>query len=85
MNTQPSGTIAVFGGTGQQGGSVIDSLLSRSARVRALVRSPESDRARALTDRGVELARVEIGDAASLSAALKGVDAFFFMTTPASS
>ncbi len=82
MNTQPSGTIAVFGGTGQQGGSVIDALLSRSARVRALVRSPESDRARALTDRGVELARVEIGDAASLSAALKGVDAFFFMTTP---
>lgn len=26
--------------------------------------------------------RVEIGDAASLSAALRGVDAFFFMTTP---
>jgi uncharacterized protein YbjT (DUF2867 family) len=82
MNTQPSGTIAVFGGTGQQGGSVIDALLSRSAHVRALVRSPESDRARALADRGAELARVEIGDAASLSAALKGVDAFFFMTTP---
>jgi uncharacterized protein YbjT (DUF2867 family) len=66
----------------QKVGEVIDSLLSRSARVRALVRSPESDRARALTDRGVELARVGIGDAASLSAALKGVDAFFFMTTP---
>lgn len=83
MNTQPSGTIAVFGGTGQQGGSVIDSLLTRGAHVRALVRNPESDRAQALADRGVELARVEIDDAASLSAALKGVDAFFFMTTPA--
>jgi len=82
LNTQPSGTIAVFGGTGQQGGSVVDALLSRSARVRALVRNPESDRARALADRGVELARIEIGDAASLSAALKGADAFFFMTTP---
>lgn len=83
MNTQPSGAIAVFGGTGKQGGAVIDSLLARGARVRALVRSPESDRAQALAGRGVELARVEIGDAASLSAALKGVDAFFFMTTPA--
>ena len=72
LNTQPSGTIAVFGGTGQQGGSVVDALLSRSAHVRALVRNPESDRARALADRGVELARIEIGDAASLSAALKG-------------
>jgi uncharacterized protein YbjT (DUF2867 family) len=82
MNTQPSGTIAVFGGTGKQGGSVIDSLLSRGAHVRALVRSPESDRAQALADRRVELARVEIGDAASLSAALKGAGAFFFMTTP---
>jgi uncharacterized protein YbjT (DUF2867 family) len=82
MNTQPSGTIAVFGGTGKQGGSVIDSLLSRSAHVRALVRDPGSDRAQALADRGVELARVELGDAASLSAALRGVDAFFFMTTP---
>jgi uncharacterized protein YbjT (DUF2867 family) len=82
MDTRQSGTIAVFGGTGKQGGSVIDSLLSRSAHVRALVRDPESDRAQALAGRGVELVRVEIGAAASLSAALDGVDAFFFMTTP---
>ena len=75
-------TVAVFGGTGKQGGSVVDSLLARGARVRALVRSPESGKARALADRGVELAPVDIGDAASLSAALEGVDAFFFMTTP---
>lgn len=82
MDTQSSGTIAVFGGTGKQGGSVVDALLARGARVRALVRSPESVKARALADRGVELARITIGDAASLSAALQGVDAFFFMTTP---
>jgi uncharacterized protein YbjT (DUF2867 family) len=82
MNTQPAGTIAVFGGTGKQGGSVIDSLLARGAHVRALVRNPGSDPAQALAGRGVELARIEIGDAASLSAALEGVDAFFFMTTP---
>jgi uncharacterized protein YbjT (DUF2867 family) len=82
MDTQPAGTIAVFGGTGKQGGSVIDSLLSRGAHVRALVRNPGSDQAQALAGRGVGLARIEIDDAASLSAALQGVDAFFFMTTP---
>lgn len=82
MSTQPAGTIAVFGGTGQQGGAVIDALLSRGAHVRALVRSPESERAQALAGRGVELAPVQLGDATSLSAALQGVGAFFFMTTP---
>jgi uncharacterized protein YbjT (DUF2867 family) len=82
MNAQSSGTIAVFGGTGKQGGSVVDALLARGAHVRALVRSPESDRAKVLADRGVELARIEIEDAPSLSAALREVDAFFFMTTP---
>ncbi|MFG1603189.1 NmrA/HSCARG family protein [Actinoplanes sp. NPDC049265] len=82
MGTEQSGTIAVFGGTGQQGGSVIDALLSRGAHVRALVRNPESEKSRALGDRGAELARIDIGDAASLSAALRGVDGFFLMTTP---
>ena len=83
MSTQVSGPIAVFGGTGKQGGAVVDALLDRGARVRALVRSPESEKARALAGRGVELVRLEIGDAASLASALQGVAAFFFMTTPA--
>jgi uncharacterized protein YbjT (DUF2867 family) len=82
MNTQSSGLVAVFGGTGKQGGSVVDSLLARGVRVRALVRNLESERARALAARGVELVRIDIDDAVSLLAALKGVDAFFFMTTP---
>ena len=75
-------TIAVFGGTGKQGGAVIDALLTRGAAVRALVRNPDSSQARALASRGVTLARIDIGDAASLTGALQGVDAFFFMTTP---
>ncbi|ADJ47444.1 nucleotide-diphosphate-sugar epimerase/NmrA family protein [Amycolatopsis mediterranei S699] len=83
MSAQPTGTIAVFGSTGQQGGAVVDALLSRGASVRALVRNPGSDRARALAGRGVELARIDIDDAASLVAALREVDALFFMTTPA--
>src|SRR4051812_9272553 len=85
MNTQETGVIAVFGGTGQQGGAVVDALLARGARVRALVRSPDSDRARALAARGVELSAVRIDDPASTVAALKAVDAFYFMTPEANS
>ena len=83
MNTQGTGTIAVFGATGQQGGAVVDALLDRGARVRALVRSPESDRARALAARGVERATVRIDDPASVVTALEAVDAFYFMTPEA--
>ncbi|WP_290055728.1 NmrA/HSCARG family protein [Amycolatopsis solani] len=85
MDTQENGTIAVFGGTGQQGGAVVDALLARGARVRALVRTPESDRARALAARGVELSAIRIGDATSTVAALEAVDAFSFMTPEANS
>lgn len=82
MTTSTTGTIAVFGGTGKQGGSVVDALLAQGANVRALVRNPESDRARALADRGVELVYADVADPDSLVPALTGVDTFFFMTTP---
>jgi uncharacterized protein YbjT (DUF2867 family) len=85
MNTQVSGTIAVFGATGQQGGAVVDALLDRGARVRALVRNPESRRAQALAARGVEPAAIRIDDPASLVDALATVEAFYFMTPEANS
>lgn len=83
MGTQATGTIAVFGATGQQGGAVIDALLDHKAPVKALVRNPQSDRAEALAARGVDLAAIRTDDAASLSAALTGVEAFYFMTPEA--
>jgi uncharacterized protein YbjT (DUF2867 family) len=85
MNTQVNGMIAVFGATGQQGGAVVDALLDRRARVRALVRNPESGRAQALAARGVELAAIRIDDPASLVDALATVEAFYFMTPEANS
>jgi len=85
MNTQLNGTIAVFGATGQQGGAVVDALLDRGARVRALVRNSESGRAQALAARGVELAAIRIDDPASLVDALATVEAFYFMTPEANS
>ncbi|CAL9271669.1 hypothetical protein SUDANB5_00113 [Streptomyces sp. SudanB5_2050] len=85
MSTQETGTIAVFGATGQQGGAVVDALLDHKARVRALVRDPRSDRAQALAARGVELAVVRADDPASLADALAAVEGFYFMTPEANS
>ena len=44
--------IAVVGATGQQGGATARALLAEGARVRALVRDPGGERARALADAG---------------------------------
>lgn len=85
MSTRTTGTIAVFGATGQQGGAVVDALLDHRARVRALVRDPRSDRAQRLAARGVELAAVRAEDPASAAAALAAVEAFSFMTPEANS
>lgn len=83
MNTQTASTIAVFGATGRQGGAVVDALLQHEAPVRALVRDPGSDRAQGLAARGVELTAIRTDDPASLTAALTGVRAFYFMTPEA--
>jgi len=82
MTTSTTRTIAVAGATGAQGGAVVDALLEQGARVRALVRSTGSERARNLANRGAELVQIDAKDPASLNSALQGVDAFFFMTTP---
>ncbi|AZM79778.1 NmrA/HSCARG family protein [Streptomyces sp. KPB2] len=85
MSAHTTGTIAVFGATGQQGGAVVDALLDHKARVRALVRNPQSDRAQALAARGVELAAIRADDPASLADALVTVKGFYFMTPEANS
>lgn len=74
--------VLVTGATGQQGGALTRSLLERGHHVRALVRNPEADAARALVGKGVELARGDFDDGMSLRAALDGIDAFFAMSTP---
>jgi uncharacterized protein YbjT (DUF2867 family) len=82
MTTSTTRAIAVAGATGAQGGAVVDALLEQGVRVRALVRSTGSERARNLANRGVELVQIDAKDPASLKNALREVDAFFFMTTP---
>lgn len=67
------GPVLVVGGTGMLGGEVIDALLSRGRPVRALVR-PGSDAAR-LESAGVEIARGDMMDPASLLEAMTGARA----------
>lgn len=77
-----SGIFAVYGATGQQGGAVVNSLLERGASVRALVRDKTSEKALALAARGVELVHADADEPSTLTPALEGVQALFFMTTP---
>jgi uncharacterized protein YbjT (DUF2867 family) len=65
--------VVVVGGTGMLGGQVVAELLARGKRVRALVR-PTSDASR-LERAGVEIARGDIMDPASLLRAMDGADA----------
>jgi uncharacterized protein YbjT (DUF2867 family) len=82
MSAGTTKTIAVFAATGSQGGAVTDALLASGAHVRALLRNTDSENAKALADRGVELVGVDVDEVDSVVAALEGVDAFWFMTTP---
>jgi uncharacterized protein YbjT (DUF2867 family) len=65
--------VLVVGGTGMLGGQVVNELLVRGKRVRALVR-PTSD-AKRLESNGVEIARGDMMDPASLLQAMDGADA----------
>jgi uncharacterized protein YbjT (DUF2867 family) len=68
-----SNPVLVVGGTGLLGGQVVDELISRGKRVRALVR-PTSDASR-LEVKGVEIARGDMLDLESLVSAMSGADA----------
>lgn len=75
-----SKTILVTGITGRQGGAVGRELLRRGYAVRGLTRNPQSDRALALAELGVDLHRGDFDDAASLDAALAGAGGIFAVT-----
>merc|ERR1711907_107114 len=60
--------IVVFGATGAQGGSVVEHLLTDPQfAVRAVTRSVESDKAKALAAKGVEVVQADISDPASFA------------------
>lgn len=74
-------TIAVFGGTGKQGGGVIDALLvSGQFSVSVASRNPGSDAAKVLARRGVDVVKADLLDAASLRPLLEGAYGAFLVT-----
>jgi uncharacterized protein YbjT (DUF2867 family) len=70
--------ILVGGATGRQGNAVIDELLARGYRVRGLTRKPDSRKATALRDKGVEVVQGDYGIRDSLLVAMQGIDRMFF-------
>ena len=74
--------VLVTGATGQQGGAVVQALLAKNHRVRALTRNVDSPQAKQLAKQGVELTVGDFTDPDSLLRATTGIDAIYAMTTP---
>jgi uncharacterized protein YbjT (DUF2867 family) len=82
-----SKVLAIFGATGQQGGSVLNHVLSdpelfREYKLRAITRDVNSEEARKLKTRNVEVVEGDILSPTSLATSLIGVHTVFAMTTP---
>lgn len=59
--------LTVLGATGSQGGSVVNSALTEGVyKVRAVTRNVNSDKAKALAARGVEVVTADLNDQKSL-------------------
>lgn len=73
--------VTVVGGTGLQGGGVVNALLAAgNFSVRVASRNPSSDAARALTARGVEVVKADLLEPSSLRPALEGSHGAFVVT-----
>ncbi|MBX3673781.1 MAG: NmrA/HSCARG family protein [Burkholderiales bacterium] len=81
--TAPRRIIAVVGSTGAQGGGLARAILEDPAggfAVRALVRNPDSDAARALARAGAEVVAADVDDEASLARAFAGAHGAYCVT-----
>ncbi len=73
--------IAVVGGTGAQGGGVVEALLERGRfAVRVLTRNTSGEQAKALSKRGVEVVQADLNSPETLKSAFKGAYGVFAVT-----
>ncbi|MFF2940437.1 NmrA family NAD(P)-binding protein [Streptomyces niveus] len=80
--TTESAPVLVIGATGLQGGATARALLTSGVAVRALVRDPATDRARAVEALGAELVTGDLDDCGSLTRAAEGARAVFSVQMP---
>jgi uncharacterized protein YbjT (DUF2867 family) len=66
--------VLIFGATGNAGGAASRELLQRGWRVRAVTRTPDSDKARALAILGAEVVHGDMNDRASLERNFAGME-----------
>ncbi|MEO3766400.1 NmrA family NAD(P)-binding protein [Streptomyces sp. B8F3] len=78
-----SAPVLVTGATGRQGGATARALRAAGVRVRALVRDPDGDRARAVAALGAELVTGDLHDRDSVVRAATGARAVFSVQMPA--
>jgi uncharacterized protein YbjT (DUF2867 family) len=74
--------VLVTGATGKQGGATVRALRAMGVPVRAFVRDPASDRAKAVAALGVELVTGDLHDRHSVSRAAEGARAVFSVQGP---
>ncbi|MFE2596629.1 NmrA family NAD(P)-binding protein [Streptomyces sp. NPDC059396] len=79
MTTEP---VLVTGSTGRQGGATARALLAAGIPVRALVRDPATDRAKAVEALGAELVTGDLDDRDSVRRAAEGARAVFSVQMP---
>jgi uncharacterized protein YbjT (DUF2867 family) len=75
--------LAVVGATGSQGGGVVNAALAdknSTFQVRGITRHPDSEKAKALASRGVEMVRADVDDVDSLIDAFDGAHSVYCMT-----
>jgi len=75
--TDTKKTVLVTGATGRQGGAVAARLLADDWKVRALTRDDSSAQAQALAEAGAQVVVGDLGDPASLEAAVAGAFGVF--------
>jgi uncharacterized protein YbjT (DUF2867 family) len=80
--TTNSAPVLVTGATGRQGGATARALLAMGIPVRALIRNPATDRAKAVEALGAELVTGDLYDRDSVTRAAEGARAVFSVQMP---
>lgn len=82
MSTTDPAPVLVTGATGRQGGATARALLAAGVPVRALVRDPTTERARAVAALGATLVTGDLRDRDSVTRAAQGARAVFSVQMP---